>query len=73
MMKPVNDSRPAKEMALLVHATCFTFEGHLGNWTIYNLTEQFSELAPWNIHLPTVHFLQQCFVLILSDLYEQNT
>ena len=73
MLKLVNDLRPAKEMAFLVHAAGFALEGHLSNWTMYDLKEQFSKLAPWNMHLPTVHFLQQCFILVLSDLYEQKT
>ena len=34
---------------------CGSFR-HLSNWTIYDLTEQFSKLAPWNMHLPTVAF-----------------
>ena len=37
-----------------------------------DLKEQFSKLTPWNMYLPTVHFLQQRFVLVLSDLYEQK-
>ena len=60
-------------MAFLVPAAGFAFEDHLSNWTIYDLKEQFSKLTPWNIHLLTVHFLQQRFVLIFSDLYEQKT
>ena len=71
--EPVNDLRPANEMAFLVAAAAFAFEGHLSNWTIYDLKEQFSNLAPWNIYLPTVYFFQQHFVLVLSDLYEQKT
>ena len=46
-------------MDLLVPAAGFAFEGHLSNWTIYDLKELFSNLAPWNMHLPTLHFLQQ--------------
>ena len=72
-LKPVNDLRPANEMAFLVPAAGFAFEDHLSNWKIHDLKEQFSNLAPWNMHLPTVHFLQQRFVLVLSDLYEQKT
>ena len=68
-LKPVHDLRPAKEMAFLVPAPGFAFESHLVNWTIYDLTEQFSKLAPWSMHLPTVQSLQQRFVLVLSDLY----
>ena len=71
--KPVNDLRPANEMAFFVLAAGFVFEGHLSNWTIYDLKEQFSKLFPWNMHLPTVHFLQQRILLVLSDLYEQKT
>ena len=56
-------------MAFLVPAPGFAFENHLVNWTIYALTEQFSKLAPWSMHLPTVQSLQQRFVLVLSDLY----
>ena len=41
-LKPVNDLRKANEMAFLVLATGFTFAGHLINWTIYDLKEQFS-------------------------------
>ena len=59
-------------MAFLVPAAGFAFEGHLSNWTIYDLKEQFSNLAPWNMHLPKHCFSQQCFVLVLSDLYEQE-
>ena len=72
-MKSVNDLRLANEMAFLVPAAGYAFGGHLSNWTIYDLKQQFSKLAPWNMHLPTVHFLQQRFVLVLSDLYEQKT
>ena len=71
-MKPVNDLRLVKEIAFLVPAAGFAFEGHLSNWTIYDLKEQSSNLAPWNMHLPTVHFVQQCFVLVLYNLYEQK-
>ena len=60
-------------MAFLLSAAGFAFEGQLNNWEIYDLKEQFLKLAPWNMHLPTVHFLQQRFVLVLSDLYEQKT
>ena len=60
-------------MASLVLAAGFTFGGHLRIWTIYNLKEQFSKLAPWNMHFPTVHLLQQRFVLVLPDKYEQKT
>ena len=55
-------------MAFLVPAAGFAFEGHLSNGKIYDLKKQFSKLAPWNMHLTTVHF-----VLVLSDLYEQKT
>ena len=55
-------------MAFLVHVTGFTFEGHLSNWKIYDLKEQFSKLAPWNMNLPTVHFV----LFFFSDLYEQK-
>ena len=60
-------------MPFLVPAAGFAFEGHISNWKIYDLKEQFSKLSPWNMHLLTVHFLQQSFVLALSDLYEQTT
>ena len=60
-------------MAFLVPAAGFAFEGHLSNWTIYDLKEQFSKLVPWNMHLTTVHFLQQRFVLVLSDLCKEKT
>ena len=59
-------------MASLVLAAGFTFGGHLSDWAISDLKEQFSKLAPWNMHWPTVHFLQQCFVLVLSNKYEQK-
>ena len=59
-------------MAFLVPAAGFAFEGHLINSTIYDLTEQFSKLTPWNMHLSTA-FLQQRFVMVLSDLYGQKT
>ena len=49
------------------------FGGHLSIWTIYDLKQQLSKLAPWNMHWPTVHLLQQHFVLVLSDKYEQKT
>ena len=57
-------------MAFLVSAAGVAFEGHFSNWTIYELKLQFLTLAPWNMHLPTVQFLQQCFFLVLSDLYK---
>ena len=60
-------------MALLVHAAGFTFGGHLSNWTIYDLKQQFSKLAPWNMHWAIVHLLQQRFVLVPSNKYEQKT
>ena len=60
-------------MVFLVLAAGFAFGGHLSNWTIYDLKEQFSKLAPWNMHWPTVHLLQQRFVLVLPDKYEQKT
>ena len=60
-------------MAFLALAAGFILAGHLSNWTIYDLKEQFSKLAPWNMHWPTVHFLQQRFVLVLSREYEQKT
>ena len=44
-LKPVNDSRPANKMAFLVSTAGFAFEGHLSNWTIYDLKKQFSKLA----------------------------
>ena len=72
-MKPVNDLRPADKMAFFVLAAGFTFGGHVSNWTIYDLTEQFSKLPLWNIHWPTVHFLHQRFVLVLSHESEQKT
>ena len=72
-LKPVDDLRPANEKVFWVPAAGFTFEGHINNWTIYDLKEQFSKLAPWNTYLPTVHFLQQRIVLVLSDLHEQKT
>ena len=60
-------------MAFLVLAAGFTFGGHLTIWTTYELKQQFPKLAPWNIHWPTVHLLQQCLVLVLPDKYEQKT
>ena len=60
-------------MAFLVPAAGFAFEDHLSNWTIYDLKQQFSKLPSWNMRLSIVHFLQQRFVLALSDLYEQKT
>ena len=60
-------------MAFLVLAAAFIFSGHLSNWTIYDLKEQFSMVALWNMHWPTVHFLQQQLVLVLSDEYDQKT
>ena len=60
-------------MAFLVPVAGFAYEGDLSNWTISDLKEQFSKLACWNMYLPIVHFLQQHFVLVLSDLYEQKT
>ena len=71
-LKPGNDLRPAKEMAFLVSVAGFAFDGHLSNWTIYDLKEQFWKFALWNMHLPTVHFLQERIVLVRSDLYEQK-
>ena len=59
-------------MAFLVLAAGFAVGGHLSNWTIYDFKQQFSKLAPWNIHWPTVHFLQQRFVLVLSNEHEQK-
>ena len=59
-------------MAFLVLAAGFTFGGHLSIWTIYDLKQQFSKLAPWNMHWPTVYLLQQRFVLVLPDKYEQK-
>ena len=56
-----------------VFAAGFTFGGHLSNWTIYDLKQQFSKLAIWNMHWPTIHFMQQRLVLVLCDEYEQNT
>ena len=72
-LKPMNGLRPANEMAFLVPAASFAFEGHLSNWTIYNLKEQFLKFAPWNMQLSTFPFLQERIVLALSDLYEQKT
>ena len=60
-------------MAFLVLAAGFTFGGHLSIWTIYELKQQFPKLAPWNMHWPTVHFLEQRFVLVLPDKCEQKT
>ena len=60
-------------MAFLVLVAGFTFGGQLSIWTIYDLKQQFSKLAPWNMHWPTVHLLQQRFVLVLPDKYEQKT
>ena len=57
-------------MAFLVLVTGFTFGGQLSYWTIYDLKQQF---LPWNMHWPTVHLLQQRFVLVLPDKYEQKT
>ena len=37
-------------MSFLVLTAGFSFGGHLSNWTIYDLKEQFSKLAPWNMH-----------------------
>ena len=72
-LNAVNDLRPANEMAFSLPATDFAFEVHLSHFTIYDLKQQSSKLAPWNMHLPTVHFLQQRFVLVLSDFYEEIT
>ena len=60
-------------MAFLVFAAGFIFGGNLSIWTIYDLKKQFSKLAPLNMHWPTLHFLQQRFVLIFPDKYEQKT
>ena len=60
-------------MAFLVPVAGFAFEGHLSNRTIYDLKEKSSKLALRNIRFPTVHFLKKRLVLVLSDLYEQNT
>ena len=60
-------------MAFLVLAAGFTFGRHLSYWTIYDLKQQFSKLAPWNMHWPTVHLLQQRFFLVLPEKYEQKT
>ena len=59
-------------MAFLVLATSFTFRSHLSNWTIYDLKGQFSNLAPWHMHWPTVHLLQQRFDLILLNEHTQR-
>ena len=53
-LKPLNDLRPANEMAFLVLAAGCTFGGHLSIWTIYDLKQQSWKLAPWNMHGPTV-------------------
>ena len=60
-------------MALVVLVAGFTFVVHLSIWTICELKQQFPKLAPWNMHWPTVHLLQQCFVWVLPDKYEQKT
>ena len=59
-------------MDFLMLPAGFTF-GDLSKWTFYDLKEQFSKLAPWNMHWPTVHLLQQRFVLVPSNKYEQRT
>ena len=59
-------------MDFLVLTAGFTFGGHLSIWTNYDLKEQFSKLATWNVHWPTVHLLLQRFVLVLPDKYEQK-
>ena len=59
-------------MAFLLRAAGFTFEGHLSIWAIYDSKEQFSKLALWSMHWPTV-LLQQRFVLVLPDKYKQKT
>ena len=64
--------KPAKEIALLVLVAGFTFAGHLSYWISYDLKEQLSKLALWNIHWSTVHILGQRFVLVLSHEYEQK-
>ena len=40
-LKPVNDLRPANEIAFLLLAASFTFAGHLCYWTIDDLKEHF--------------------------------
>ena len=60
-------SRPANKMASLVLAADFTFGRHVSIWTSYDLKEQFSKLALWIMHWPTIHFLRQHFVFIPSD------
>ena len=49
-------------MALLVLAAGFTFGGHLSIWTIYELKQQFTKLAPWNMHWPTVHWILERYI-----------
>ena len=68
----VNDLRQGNEIAFLALAAGFAVRGHLSNWTIYELEEQFSKLAPSNMHWPTLHVLQQGSILVLSDEYEQK-
>ena len=60
-------------MAFLVLVAGFTFGDHISIWTVYDLKQLFSKLAPWNMQWPTVHLLQQRFVLVLPDKYEQKT
>ena len=59
-------------MSFLVLAAGFTFKGRLIYWTIYDFKKLFSKLAPWNMHLPTVH-LQQRLVFVRSYEYTQKT
>ena len=72
ILKALNDFRLPNKMAFFMLAAGFTFGGHLSIWKIYELEQQFPKLAPWNMHSPTVHFFQQCFVLVLPDKYEQK-
>ena len=73
ILKPVNDFKTGRRNGFLGACGWITSAGHLSNLTIYDLKEQFSKLAPWNMHWPTVHFLQQHFVLVLSDECKQKT
>ena len=60
-------------MAFLMLAAGFTFAGRPSIWTMYELKQQFLKLAPWDMNWPTVHLLQQRFVLLLPDKYAQKT
>ena len=63
---------PANEMAFLVLGLVSLLEDSLVTGQ-YDFKQQFSKLGPWNMHWPTVHLLQQRFVLVLPDKYEQKT